>query len=302
MTPGRLQSDAPVVNEPEGSRMRRTSIVAAAAVALAALVAGCGGSTKNVASAPPSTSPPQLLQVVAHAHSITAPGAAALRPGLVELHVRNASSIPHGIGVIALGRTSPDRAAKIVGGDTIPERLPFALLGGVPQLQPGQSWTGTVSLVPGRYLLFDDGENQKGMRFTFTVAKQAAVTATPPKTVGTITMTDFKFGIHLPANWNGSGVVKVPNLGKEIHELTFVTAKPAELRQLQSELAKGYPQGGPPKGARITFAVGGMSPGHTTYVRLHLPKGRYLAICLFPDSKTGKPHTALGMMSTVTVH
>ena len=27
----------------------------------------------------------------------------------------------------------------------------------------------------------------------------------------------------------------------------------------------------------------------------------YLAVCLFPDSTTGKPHTALGMLSSLTV-
>jgi hypothetical protein len=261
-------------------------------VAVAALAGG---------GAAGATPPPQTLQVVAHAHSITAPGANALRPGLVTLHVRDASSIPHGVGIIALHGTSAARAATIVGRDNIPDKLPFALLGGVPQLQPGGSWTGTVLLQPGKYLLFDDGATGKGMRLTFTV-RGSARAATPPKTVGTITMTDFAFGIRLPANWDGDGVLKVPNVGKEIHELTFVTAKPAELASLRQQLSKGYPQGGPPRGARIVYAVGGMSPGETSYVHVHLAPGKYLAICLFPDSKTGKPHTALGMMSTVTVH
>jgi hypothetical protein len=265
--------------------------LAALAFVVAAACAGTAGAAQS----------PQQLDVVAHAHSITAPGAASLRPGLVTFHITNASKLVHGVGVIALHGTSASQAAKIVGQDTIPDKLPFALLGGVPQLAPGESWTGTLDLAPGRYLLFDDGQNQKGMRLTFTVAG-AARAAAAPRTVGTITMTDFRFGIHLPANWNGRGVVAVPNTGKEIHELTFVTAKPAQLAALQKQLEKGYPQGGPPAGAKIVYAVGGTSPGHTTYVRLHLPKGRYLAICLFPDSSSGKPHTALGMMSTVTVH
>lgn len=270
-------------------------------LALVAVVAGCGGSSKNLAASPPVAQAPQRLDVTAHAHAITAPGANALRPGLVTLHVRNASAIAHGIGVIALHGTDPNAAAKIVGGDTIPDKLPFALLGGVPQLQPGGSWEATLALTPGRYLLFDDGENQKGMRFTFAVHGSARPAA-PPKTVGTITMTDFHFGIHLPANWDGRGIIKVPNDGNAIHELTFVTGPPAALASLQKQLSKGYPKGPPPSSARIVYAVGGTSPGHTTYVQLHLPKGRYLAVCLFPDSRTGKPHTALGMMSTVTVH
>jgi hypothetical protein len=270
-----------------GSCMRAAIVVAA----LAALW---------VAGSAAAATPPQTLSVVAHTHSITAPGANTLRPGLVTLHIRDAGSIPHGVGIIALEGTTAAKAAKIVGGDNIPDTLPFALLGGVPELQPGGTWTGTVRLDPGKYLLFDDGANGKGMRLTFTVGG-AAKPAAPPKVVGTVTMTDFAFGLDLPHNWNGTGTLKVPNVGKEIHELTFVTAKPAELAALRKQLSKGYPKA-PPRDARIVYAVGGMSPGETSYVRVHLPPGTYLAICLFPDSKTGKPHTALGMMSTVTVH
>jgi hypothetical protein len=267
----------------------RFAIVAAAFAAL--LAAGS-------ASAAPQ---PQVLTVVAHAHSISAPGAASLRPGLVTVKVRDASGIPHGIGIIRLEHgISAARAAKIVGADKIPDPLPFALLGGVPQLQPGERWEATVHLTAGRYLLFDDGANQKGMRFTFTVRAGRAFHAAAPATVGTITMTDFKFGLDLPASWNGTGVVKIPNHGKAIHELTFVRAKPAVLKQLETVLSKRYPQG-PPSGARIFYALGGTSPGETAYVHLHLPAGHYLAISLFPDPKTGKPQTALGMMSTLTV-
>jgi hypothetical protein len=281
----------------------RAPISALAVLALAAFAAGCGGGSKHEA-ATPAASPPQTLQVVAKAHSIAAPGASSLHAGLVTLHVRDASALAHGIGVIRLaGTTTPAQAKKIVGGDTIPDKLPFSLLGGVPQLDPGGTWTGTIRLTPGRYLLFDDGENQKGMELTFTVPKGATEQAAPPKTVGTVTMTDYAFGIDLPADWDGRGIVKVPNLGKEIHELTFVKfGSAAELQQFRAILAKGYPQGPPPKDARIVYAVGGTSPGHTTYVRLDLTPGRYLAVCLFPDAKSGKPHTALGMMSTLTVH
>ncbi len=275
--------------------MRRTPIATLVAAGLAAAVA-CGASQPAAAAAPP-----QQLDVVAHAHSISAPGANALRPGLVTFHIRDASSLQHGIGVIALHGTDPNTAAKIIARDDIPKKLPFALLGGVPQLSPGGSWTGTMRLAPGRYLLFDDGQNQKGMRFTFTV-RGPERSAAPPKTVGTITMSDHRFGVHLPANWDGRGVVAVPNEGAQLHELTFVKGSPGELASLRKQLAHGYPKDGPPPGARIYFAVGGTSPGHTTLVELHLPKGRYLLISLFPDPKTGKPQTAVGLMSNLTVH
>jgi hypothetical protein len=281
----------------------RTWIVVAAASAAALSFAGCGSSSTS-ASSPPAEQSPQELQIVAKAHSISAPGAQGLHAGLVTLHVRDASSLTHGVGVIRLDHgTTPAQAKKIVGGDTIPDKLPFTLLGGVPELQPGGTWQATLTLTPGHYLLFDDGENGKGMEKTFTIPATGAVKATPPKTVGSIVMTDFAFGLHLPATWNGKGILAVPNDGKEIHELTFVKfGSEKELKQFAAILAKGYPKGPPPRDAKIVYAVGGTSPGHTSYVKVDLPPGRYLAVCLFPDSATGKPHTALGMMSTVTVN
>lgn len=245
----------------------------------------------------------QRATIDVHAHAYAARGLQSLRPGLVTFDVRNTSKVPHGAGFVRLGaHTSPAAVMKVLAKDTIPDKLPFTLLGGVPQLQPGQSWQGTLRLTPGRYLLFDDGDNGKGLQQVFTVHDVAASGAPAPRTAGTVTMTDFAFGLHLPANWNGRGVLRVPNVGKEIHELTFVRfSSPALEHKMAAVLSKGWPQGPPPKGAQIFYAVGGTSPGQTSYVRVDLPAGRYLAICLFPDSKTGKPHTALGMLSTLVV-
>jgi hypothetical protein len=254
-----------------------------------------------VGAAGAQSSRPQVT-LVAHAHSFSAVGLDDLHAGYVDVTVRDASKLTHGAGLIRLddaGMTAA-RAAKIIGGDNIPAHLGFTLFGGVAQLSPGQSWHATMRLTPGRYVFFDDGDNGKGMIKTFTVGAANAKT-TPPRIVGTIVMRDFAFGIHVPRRWNGTGVLRVPNVGKEIHELTFIPVKTkAQARKWTAILSKGYPSGPPPAG--VTFAVGGMSPGQTTWAGVHLKRGIYLAVCLFPDPKTHKPHTALGMLATVTVY
>jgi hypothetical protein len=264
---------------------------------LAVLVVAASIAATAVGAAPAR----QQVTVLTRAHSLQAEGVAGLRPGLVDVTVRNVSTLVHGVGVIRLddaGMTAA-KAAKIIGGDAIPKHLGFTLFGGVPVVQPGGSWHATLDLTAGRYALFDDGANGKGMLSTFTVSG-ARSQAQAPHAVGTITMRDFAFGIRLPAHWNGRGVVRVPNVGKEIHELTFIRmSSHAELVKDRAMLSKGWPTGPIPKG--ITYALGGSSPGRTTWVGLHLAPGTYLAICLFPDPATGKPHTALGMLSTLVV-
>jgi hypothetical protein len=254
------------------------------------------------AAAAGAQQPRPQITLLAQAHSFTAVGLGNVHAGYTDITVRDVSKVTHGAGLIRLddpGMTAA-KAAKIIGGDNIPAHLGFTLFGGVAQLSPGQSWHATLRLTPGRYVFFDDGDNGKGMVKTFTVGARTAQT-TPPRTVGTIVMRDFAFGIHLPARWNGRGMLRVPNVGKEIHELTFIPMKSkAEARKWSGILSKGYPSGPPPAG--VTFAVGGMSPGQTTWVSVQLERGLYLAVCLFPDPKTHKPHTALGMLSTVTVY
>ena len=262
--------------------------------ALVAAVAGAAGAGARGSARPQVT-------VLTHAHSLTATGTAGLHAGYVDFTVRNVSKLAHGTGLIRLDEPTMTaaKALKVIAGDKIPERLGFTLFGGVPQLSPGGSWHATRSLTPGRYVLFDDGGNGKGLVQQLTVAVARGTTA-PPGTVGTIVMRDYAFGIRVPANWNGSGIVKVPNVGKEIHELTFIKMRSrAEAAKWSAVLSKGYPKGPPPPG--ITFAVGGSSPGRTTWVSLHLAPGLYLAVCMFPDQH-GKPHTARGMLATVTVH
>lgn len=280
------------------TKLKMVAGLGLAAIAGVALGCGSGGTTSSPAS---RVSPPQQVTVLARAHSFSAPKLDALHAGLVNLTVRDVSGLPHGAGFVRLNPgVSARRAMKIVGGDNIPAKVPFTLLGGVPQLQPGGTWQATLNFAPGRYAMFDDGQNQKGMLHAFTVRAGASTQAAPPRTVGTIDMRDFAFGMHLPKNWDGRGVVKVPNTGRQMHELTFVRmSSRAEERKLTAELHKGYPSGPEPKG--ITFAQGATSPGQTAYVRLNLKPGRYLAVCLMPDPKTGKPHTALGMLSTLTV-
>lgn len=275
--------------------MRSIAVASLGAAVVAALLAVSAGA-HAVAARPQVT-------LVANAHSFTTTGLAGLHAGYVDVTVRDASALTHGAGLIRLddkGMT-PARAAKVIAGDNLPKHLGFTLFGGIAQLSKGQSWHGTFHLTPGRYVFFDDGDNGKGMLAPFTVG--AATTATiAPHVVGTVELRDFAFVWHLPKNWNGDGLLRVPNRGGEIHELTFIKMHDkAEAAKWTKILAKGYPQGPPPKGDTIVYAAGGQSPGQTSWVQVHLARGIYLAVCLFPDPKTHKPHTALGMLSTITV-
>jgi hypothetical protein len=44
-----------------------------------------------------------------------------------------------------------------------------------------------------------------------------------------------------------------------------------------------------------------ISPGHTIVWKYHAPKGRYLALCFYPDKDTGVPHAFMGMFALLNL-
>ncbi len=266
-------------------------------LALAAALAGCGSSS----SSPKPPPPPAQVTVKALDGSYATTGLDGLKPGWTTFTVTNSGTKTHGAGIVRLDHISAKGAEKLIRSDAPPPAHPPAtLLGDIPSLDPGGRWTGSVKLTPGKYLILDDGQFGKGLETTFTV-KGATAKAAEPKAVGTITMTDFAYGIDLPKDWDGKGYVRLPNMGKQFHEMTLIKGTDAAERTLAKQLMKGYPKG-QPKGVAIDYELGATSPGQAPEVKFDLEPGRYLAVCLVPDPKSMKPHTALGMISTITVH
>jgi hypothetical protein len=282
--------------------MSRFTVAALAVPVVAAAMAGCGSTSTSKSSPPTKPLPaPQSVSIVAGASAYTASGLDTLKPGYVRFTVRNGAKGPEGMDVIALDQSSLAEVRKLLSSDMLPAKLPVTLVSGPPQLDPGESWQGTVKVVAGRYLLVSADDGSKPYQRVFTVAPGATSTAPPPATVGSIAMSDFHFDFQLPSHWNGQGVVAIPNVGTQLHEITLVKAPAAAERGLYAELRKTGDVGAPPKGAKLIFALGEVSAGQTTYVRMNLAPGRYLAVCLAMDPKTMKSHTVLGMISYLTV-
>ena len=73
-------------------------------------------------------------------------------------------------------------------------------------------------------------------------------------------------------------------------------ATPETLVEATAESAEAP---GPP--FSIVGGVAPVSPGQTTWMVLDLEASQHFAICVLPDSATGAPHVALGMIMPLTV-
>jgi hypothetical protein len=295
---------------------------AAALLTVAGTLAGCGGGTPAPQAttpdgagagtgAPSSTvAPSSRLTVTSYEYSFTASGPVNLAAGKITITLRNGGIEPHNAQVIRLQKGVTDKVvAKAASDDPSGGQL-LALgdpVGGPGTVSPGGAQESVQTLTPGSYLMFclvraPSGEVHAadGMVDQFSVAANPAGHPDPRPTAE-LRLTDS--GFRLPSSFPRGGVLRVTNQGTQAHEVTFlrlptgkgVSAAAPYLRRLRSPALLQQPPPFPAAGG-----VSAISPGQSADLRIQLPPGDYLAICLLP-SEDGTPHAIHGMAVHFTV-
>lgn len=281
--------------------LRRYAGMSACASGLLAVLGGCAAGGTSTARAPAVRA--QQVTVSAREYKLEVRGVRALRPGFVHLTIRNDGRGEHGLELVRLTRTLTTPALLAAFED---ESGGLEALGGAISVPPGHRWEMTARLGAGDYALLDYGENggkvnlQRGMFKRFRVAGSRRVGDAKPQTVGMLEMRDYAFNMRLPRGFSGRGTVAIPNRGRAFHEVSLVRIRRGHT---QSEVLRVIKegQGSPPPWASIVELLGVLGPKRTAYVRLDLPPGRYVALCLIDDPKTGRLHADLGMIRTFDV-
>jgi hypothetical protein len=187
----------------------------------------------------------------------------------------------------------------------------ISLAGGPGTAVPGGKSEAVVDLKAGQHVLvcFVESPDRaphvaKGMLKTLTVTAAPAKQPALPQAKATVSLNDFAF-TGLPSLSSGKVTLQVTNNGKQPHEMPVVRLKGitgAQLKQILS--APPTPGQAPPPGPPPFEGAGGLqaiSPGATAWTTLDLTPGEYALVCFVPDPASGKPHVALGMISTFTV-
>jgi hypothetical protein len=282
---------------------KKTLLLLGLAAAAAALVAGFATNSGSAARTP------TRLAVVARDNSLHS-GARSVPAGLVTLTFRNAGNGEHALSIFRLKHgVSLDRLVRVLDRNHgVWSPAIASARGAIPSLPPGTTRDLTTELTPGRYALVDYGANGGNNNFTrglvmpLTVRKTKAEQARPPASVGKIVMLDFAFGIDLPARFSGKGVLRLENRGHELHEITLIrlnrgVSYPKAIAAVDALVHGKQVQ---PPGTPVEL-VGVGDPGWVGYMHVDLSPGRYLALCLIGDQKSGKLHSELGMTGRFTV-
>lgn len=229
---------------------------------------------------------------------------ATVKAGFVTIDLVNAGAEPHHAQIARLNpgvsRSQVREALKKGPAEAL--RL-VTLTGGPGMTAPHGRTRVSLELLPGDYLIacFIESPDRtphlaKGMLAFFTVTGRR--TRGSLNTAGQIALSDFH--IQMPAGFTGKGIYRVVNRGAQPHEVEIFRLAPGKTLADTKAFLSDPAQAGRPPVIPVAGAQGIMR-GTVNYLHLNLSPGTYMAVCFIPDLASGKPHMALGMMSTFQV-
>jgi uncharacterized cupredoxin-like copper-binding protein len=246
---------------------------------------------------------PQEISFTASEFAFSGPDSMA--PGVTRITLVNRGAQPHHLimGRLDDGKTVADVMAEVRAH---PQAAPpfLSYRGASNIILPGDSSTSVADLPAGHYMLIcfvPDAADatphvMKGMTKEIVLAGPRHE-ATLPTADAEIRLSDFAFTSGSIAA--GTHTFHVVNDGPQVHEIQLVRLNDsATAGQFLAGLAPGA--AGPPPGAFLG-GPGALSQGGSDYWTVTLKPGKYLFLCFVPDSASGAPHFAMGMVRELTV-
>jgi hypothetical protein len=272
------------------------------ALLLLGSVVGCTAKPAQIPDQARSALPsPPVIDIVALDYAFQAPD--TIPGGWVTLRLQNKGKELHHATLLRLaeGKTVAD-FAKLDPMAAPPPWLEAA--GGPPAATPGGTESTTAKLEPGSYVLVcmvpsPDGKRHimKGMVKPVTVIAPAAAAQVPTADIA-VTLSDFAFEFA-PRLTAGKHIIRVIAAPGQPHELLMVRLPPR--KKAEDVAAWVEKMVGPPP---IEGIAGGSSPlagSAVNFFDVDLKPGDYAILCFVPDAKDGKPHSAHGMIKTLTI-
>jgi hypothetical protein len=170
----------------------------------------------------------------------------------------------------------------------------------------GGSFTGTdlyLYLPAGTYYAFDAGQPTLSADHVAVVHVSGAVPrpVTLPRVTGSITAIRRDTWANRPAAIGPSGHLLFANASSDTHLVNLLQLRPGTtLAQVKAALAD--PNADVSKlSTGVYIECGVLSPGGVELVSYTLAPGTYAVLDLWPDDRTGRPHSALGMVRLIQV-
>jgi len=294
------------------SARRTGTILGLAALVAASLVAAAPADASSLTPAHIGSTQAHTVDITGADYDYRIDTHGTVPAGLVKLHFTNRGPMAHQAQLFRLNdgvtyakflsdlQTNPG-AAIFVDASAAGGPGPVAVNGEQTVWEAMQS--GTYAVI----CLVSDSDGiphyDKGMVAQFTVAghktsQELAAVHPAGVALGVIDAHDMTFTMpHMILN--GALYRYQDTDAKDVHELLLGRLLPgktvADAKAWFDSLATpGGPSG--PQPFVYSGGFGGEVPGGGGWLRTQVQPGNYVAFCLVPDSKTGTPHAALGMV------
>lgn len=278
-------------------RAGRGSLLAPAAVAAVAFVAGCGDGG--------SDDPEQVsIEATGSEGKITFEAPAEADAGAAEIELTNSTDSDGVSGQLvytAEDHSDQEVVAELqnaVTGQPVADW--FQGGGGVGPVRPGETVAVTQELQEGTYYVVGEDRPAEPL----TKIEVSGDGADLPDSDGTVSASEYVFESDgLPA---GQSTITLDNVGGEWHHFLASQLKEgATIEQAKEYLTSEGGSGpspfttNPQSGNAIESTV--MEGGTSQQVEADLQPGRYAFFCFIADKQGGPPHVVKGMVSEVTV-
>jgi hypothetical protein len=170
-------------------------------------------------------------------------------------------------------------------------------LGGV-EVRGGKSGEFSVTLKrAGEYFVAD----QNGEGAAVLTVKGSAVKRESANLTGTFTALDGSRW-DAPKSVQHNGWIRLKNTSDQPHFMVLNEVKKSTTKKDVKQYFNSGAESEPEFGLKHFASSGVFSPGTNVNFHLqHVPAGKYLLMCFWPDKETGMPHAAMGMWRLVTL-
>jgi hypothetical protein len=281
---------------------RKATAVGVTAVAVAA--AGASLATTAAGAHPAASKPALVIHAKVTKQAVELDRTTA-RAGRITFVVRVPKG-DHTLQVVRLHKgytpdqLGPDSDAAFNNGDK----------DAIHRLDTKATWFGGIEVLGGHtgeftVMLKRAGEyfvaDQNGKGAAVLTVKGSVVHRASSAVAGTVTATEAKRW-SAPKSVGRHAWIRLRNTGDQPHFMVLNEVKKSTTKKQVRDYFNSGAQGQPSFGLKHFTSSGVFSPGaNITFHLQHLPAGKYLVMCFWPDDKTGMPHAAMGMWRFITL-
>jgi hypothetical protein len=165
---------------------------------------------------------------------------------------------------------------------------------GGAEARPNKPGRVSIVLSKGTYVFTDQESN------AFTMVNVVGTTPKRPNIPAAGSITAYTYGFGIGGTLPADGWIRIGNVSDQPHFVEFQHVKASTTNAMVRKFLQPANMGSQPSWAlKASTDAAVLSPYRYEKFHTHLPAGKYLIMCFWPDDDTGMPHAFMGMWKLI---